>query len=223
VPVLASKTEDMNEGLAWLVTAHSHMGRGCISRHIDPHPVALAGEFERRRFGEQGHPALGHRIERVARRTDEPGDRRQIDDSAALRAVRSALAQRRQRQFGAEKDAGQVDRAQPVPLIEARLLDALAEKDAGIVDQDVEPAKAAGDGGDRRGPVGFAGHVETGVQHVAADGAGGLPARFVQHVADRDFGPRFGHQPRRLCTDPARRAGNQRDLAVESVHCLSSR
>ena len=32
---------------------------------VDADTVALAGELERGRFGEQGDPAFGHRIERV--------------------------------------------------------------------------------------------------------------------------------------------------------------
>ena len=34
---------------------------------VDADPVALAGEFERRRLGEQRNSALGHRIERIVR------------------------------------------------------------------------------------------------------------------------------------------------------------
>ena len=44
------------------------------------------------------------------------------------------------------------------------------------------------------------------------------PALFVAHVADRDAGSGFDHQPRDRGADAARRAGNQRHLAVETVH-----
>jgi len=57
---------------------------------------------------------------------------------------------------------------------------------------------------------------------VGADGAGSLPARFVQNIADRDLGPRLSHQPRGFRADPARRPGDQRHLAVETVHFFSS-
>src|SRR6266446_725613 len=70
---------------------------------VDPHPIALAGEFEGRRFGEQRDTALGQRIERVVLRADEPGNRGEVDDGAAMRALPGALAQRRQSVLGAEE------------------------------------------------------------------------------------------------------------------------
>ena len=124
------------------LVAHIGVDRAGMHR-VDPDAVALAGEFERRRFGEQGDAALGHRIERVLRRADEAGGRGEVDDGAAVRAVLRRLAQCRQAQLGAEKHAGQVDRAQALPFGEGRALDVLAEKQPGIVDQDVELAEAA--------------------------------------------------------------------------------
>src|SRR5205085_1819640 len=79
------------------LVAHVGLGRARVHR-VDADAVALAGEFERRRFGEQGDPALGHRIERVAGRADEPRYRGQIDDRAAVGALLCALAQCRQRE-----------------------------------------------------------------------------------------------------------------------------
>ena len=61
---------------------------------VDANPVALAGEFERCRLGEQSDPALGHRIERIVRRADKAGHGNQVDNGAAVRAVLAALAQR---------------------------------------------------------------------------------------------------------------------------------
>jgi hypothetical protein len=127
---------------------------------VDPHPVTLAGEFEGRRFGKQCHPALGQRIERIELRADEPGNRGQIDDGAAVRALPGAIAQCRQSALGPEKYPGQVDGAEPLPFFEARLLDALAEKEAGIVDQDVEPAETGNRRSYLRRPVLLAGYVE---------------------------------------------------------------
>jgi hypothetical protein len=46
--------------------AHIGVDRAGMNR-VDADPVALAGEFERRRLGEQRNPALGHRIERIVR------------------------------------------------------------------------------------------------------------------------------------------------------------
>jgi hypothetical protein len=57
-----------------------------------------------------------------------------------------ALSQCRQRELGAEKHTREVDAAKPVPIGKAGLFDAHPEKDAGIVDENVEAAESAGDG-----------------------------------------------------------------------------
>src|SRR5271169_5535733 len=99
--------------------------------------------------------------------------------------------------------------AEPMPFIEARLLDALAEKEPGIVDQDVEAAETSDRRCDRRCPVLLAGHVEMladGRIAGAGDGPRGFSAALVQDVADRHLGAGFNHQPRGRGTDAARRA-----------------
>src|SRR3984893_3455397 len=126
----AEITGAAEEGLvAHIGLDHSRMDR------VDANSITLAGQFEGRRFGKQRDTTLGQRIERVVLRADEPGNRGQIDDGAAMRALMGALAQGRQRVLGAEKHPGQVDRAEPVPFLEARLLSAGAEKEPGLVEQ----------------------------------------------------------------------------------------
>jgi len=199
---------------------------GCNRRQVDPDLVALAGEFERGGFGEEGDAALGQGIERVLRRPDEPGDRGQVDDGAAVRAEASRIAQGRQRELGAEKDAGQIDRAQALPFIEARPLDILAEKKPGVVDEDVELAEAREDCRDGSAPRFFAGHVEMQIKYVAPgafQGTGGRAAALVEDIGNPDFGAGLDHQPGGLAADAARRAGDQRHLAVKPVHLSSSR
>ena len=140
-----------------------------------------------------------------------------------MRALARGVAQRRQRELGAEKDAGQIDRAQALPFIEARRLDILAEKEPGIVDQDIELAEAGEDRGDGGAPRLCAGHVEREIKRLAAgafQGAGGGAAAFIQHIGDPDLGAGLDHQPCGLAADAARRAGDQRHLAVEPVHCF---
>jgi hypothetical protein len=69
-------------------------------------------------------------------------------------------------------------------------------------------------------PIVFAGNVEV-VKHrriAAADLASGFRSALVEDVADDDPGSRLDHQPRGFGADPARRTGNQSDLAVEAVH-----
>jgi hypothetical protein len=197
--------------------AHIGVDRAGMHR-VDADAVALAGKFERRRFGEQGNAALGHRIERVLRRADDPGSRGEVDDGAAVRARLRRLAQGRQGELGAEEDTGQIDRAQAVPFRERRRLDVLAEEQPGIVDQDVELLPAAERRVDRRMPVGLAGHVEMDVERRLAQPSRRLAAALVEHVADRHLGAGLHHEPRGLGADAARRAGNQRHLAVEPVH-----
>src|SRR6516162_9749714 len=145
-----------------------------------------------------------------------------------MRAALCRLAQCRQRELGAEKDAGQIDRAKAVPIREARLFEALAEKNAGIVDEDVELAEAAGDGCDRRDPILLAGDVEMGVKGLAAGALEtpyGFSSALVQHIGDGDPCPAFDHQLGGLSADPTCCSGNQSDLAIEPVHLrfLSSR
>src|SRR5690349_13647021 len=138
-----------------------------------------------------------------------------------MRAALRRLAQYRQCELGAEKDAGQIDSAKAVPIREARLFEALTEKDAGIVDENVELAEAAGDGRDRRDPILLAGDVEMGVKSLGAgtlETPYGFSSALVQHIGDGDPRPAFDHQLGGLCADPTCCSGNQSDLAIESVH-----
>jgi hypothetical protein len=96
VPVGSSHRDDL--------TAHIGLGNAGMDQ-IDADAVALAREFERRRFGEQRDPALCHRIKRIARRADDPGNRRQIDDGAAVWAALRAVAQCWQSELGAAASA----------------------------------------------------------------------------------------------------------------------
>jgi len=188
---------------------------------VDADAVALARELEGHRFREQGDAALGERIERRQRRADEADDRRQVDDGPALRTCGGPRAQRRQRRLGAENDTRQVDRAEPLPVLGRRFLDPLADEDAGIVDEDVDAAEARHRGGDGRCPVVRPRHVEMHIERVAArrlEPAHRRAPALVQDIADHDARPRLHHQPRRLRPDAARRPGQERDLAVESVH-----
>jgi catechol 2,3-dioxygenase-like lactoylglutathione lyase family enzyme len=56
-----------------------------------------------------------------------------------------------------------------------------------------------------------------------SDSARGLSAALVQHVADRHLGAGFDHQPRGFRTYAARRAGDEGDLAIETVHPIPPR
>src|SRR5260370_16555071 len=111
-----------------------------------------------------------------------------------------------------------------MPIGEGRLFQADAEKDPGIVEEDVEAAETVGDGGNGRTPIPLARHVETSEHRLTAgtlDCPHGIAPALVEHIADRDVGAGFGHQPRSFGADAPRRSGNQRDLSLEPVHCRS--
>ena len=108
-----------------------------------------------------------------------------------------------------------------MPFVDTRLFDALPEEQAGIVDEDVEPAPPRDRGADRTVPVFFAGNIEVVKDRcrvAPADLAGGFPSALVENVADDNPRSRLDHQPRGFCADAARRARDQGDLAVEPVH-----
>jgi hypothetical protein len=87
--------------------------------------------------------------------------------------------------------------------------------DAGVVDQQVEPAEGVVDVGDQPLPVGR--HRDVGLRHVAAHpefGQGGadLSGRVrVTHVVDHDVVAGAAQRQRHPASDAPRRPGDQRD------------
>jgi hypothetical protein len=119
-----------------------------------------------------------------------------------VRAPLGPVTQCRQRVFGTEENTRQIDRGKPVPFLQARLLDAFAEKDPGIVDQNVEAAELSYSGRDCRRPVLLPADIEVGVN--AADSRGSFAPALIEHVTDRDLRSGLGHQFGRRGTDPPR-------------------
>ncbi len=118
-------------------------------------------------------------------------------DGAAMGTPPGPLAQRRQCEVGAEEHPGQVEGAEPLPFIEARLLDALAEKKAGVVDQDVEPAETGDGRADRHLGAGFD-HQPRGRRTDAARRTGDqsdLAIETVHPMLPFAAGPREGVDP----------------------------
>ena len=98
-----------------------------------------------------------------------------------------------------------------VPFVQARLLDAFAKKQAGIVDQDIEPAPSGDCSANGVTPVFLAGHIEMVKDRqrvAAAHFVSGVPAALVEVVTDHDARTRLDHQPRGLGPDAARRTGD---------------
>ena len=80
-----------------------------------------------------------------------------------------------QRVLGRQKDRAHVDRHHPIPLFDAALFDALYGNDAGVVDDDVHPAKGRYGRGDKGAYFFLTRHVCMHVQRLAArilDGVG---------------------------------------------------
>ena len=117
---------------------------------------------------------------------DDARDGGYVDDGAAAR-----VAQRRYRCLGAEKDALGVDVERPVPELHSSILQPdSAAADAGVVDEDVEPAVLVKGGLHCGVPLGGAGYVEVDVCSVAAEFGYlrfNLPALVVEQVADDDL------------------------------------
>jgi hypothetical protein len=134
-------------------------------------------------------------------------------------ALLRRFPQRWQAQLSTKKDAGQVDRAKAPPLGEAGGLDILAEKQTGVVDQDVEFAEAVDRRSDSCCPIVLARHVELHIKSRLAERVGCLAAAFVEHVADRHLGTGLDHQPCGFCADAARCPRYEGYLAIETVHC----
>ncbi len=119
----------------------------------------------------------------------------------------------------AEEEAGEVDRQNLFPGGERQLLRRCAPDDAGIVDQDVEPAIAPRDGGkpfdDRR----LVGDIED-----LNRGLGAVRAQLLHHrlggrgidVVDGDRRPRRTKPERTGAAKATARPRHQRHLAVEA-------
>src|SRR5207302_14572 len=106
-------------------------------------------------------------------------------------------------------------------LLERLLLDGRDVVDAGVVDEHVELPERVHRFGDRSRPVLGRADVVVAVTRRGTDVLGDRRAVLVEHVGQHDLGA-FPHKEARLrLALPARRAGDQRDLALESAHYVS--
>ncbi len=178
------------------------------------HTHALEGELERKRLGHLDDAGLGHCISGRSLRCAEAEHRGDIDDRAAL--ARNQHAARRL--LCGEEDRIEVGSDHLPPLILRHIDGAARRRDASIVDQD------------RDRPERLLGRVEgarhgAAVEHVCPDGSSaaarlldaGLdlsqPVGAARHQCDR--GARVRQHLREAHAQPARRAGDERDLAFE--------
>jgi len=110
-----------------------------------------------------------------------------------------------------------------VPQFLGRLFQSRCVEDAGVIDQDVQPAELARAGIDRGAPVCSAGDVQMNrdggaTARLRVDLLRGFPGLGVEHVANYDLSP-FAHEQSRLGGPlSARTAGNKSHLAFEPIH-----
>jgi hypothetical protein len=122
---------------------------------VDANAVAERGTFHRDRLGKQPHTALGRAVAGEGLPAAQSCQRRHHDDGAA-----AALAHRRKAMLDGKKHAIEVDRSLPPPIFQCHFDNRRrADADAGIGDEDIEPAVAFDDLSYHFGPARFAGDV----------------------------------------------------------------
>ena len=154
------------------------------------------------RLGERDDGGLDRVVGRHAGGVHEPGERGDVDDVPGP----LPLEERHERP-GAADGAEQVDLGDPAPLVEGGDVEPAAARDAGVVDQDVEPTPAGLDLLEGGGPVVV-------VRDVERRGPRRRPARSVASTSSpRSRQARVSAAPRPeaapvtrilMCTCPAR-------------------
>ena len=175
--------------------------------------VFLLGAIQRHALAQEPHRAFGRAVGRRARRADQRRHRRDVHDRApGLGFLRPGLLHALDGVLAAQEHAFRIDRLDPPPLLDRGALGrAPATRDAGIVDQDVEPAVARQHIGQQRLPGFLRGDI---VLHEAAGRAlgGGLD------VGRHDARARLGELLQGGCADARRAAGDDRHLSGKFTH-----
>ena len=167
---------------------------------LEPGPTQVGERPE----AEGDRPVLGGRVESLARRRTESGERDDVDHVAVT-----------DRPHPLERRQGPVDRPQRVDVeqrparIGVVLPDQAGDQDSGVVDPDVQRAGPL-DGGGGRGAtsVGVA-DVEPRPERRRADRLGGRLGRRRLDVGDVDGQPPGGERPRHLEAEAASGAGDE--------------
>jgi hypothetical protein len=137
-----------------------------VLEQLGPHPLRIAGEdlpgrdrvdenpfapvVDRDLVDEVDEATLARRVRHVTGRPDHPVLGRDHDDPAAHLVHRLLTEHLRDGALRAEEDAAQVDRHDRVPVLLARVEQALrvAAGDAGVADHHVEPPRPFDGGAD---------------------------------------------------------------------------
>ena len=177
--------------------------------HADP----VVAELERGDLRHAADRELARAVGGHPGHAAQPGDRRDVHDRAPARAP-----QRGNRRLHAEEAAHLVDVHDLEVVRERHRFDRTRARDAGVVDQRVEPPEAVLRRGDAALPVRSQPDVERLVDRAVADLCGDLGAGLVPHVADHHARALAREQARLRLALPARRARDQHHLAFDAPH-----
>ena len=152
---------------------------------------------------------LAGAVGRAQRRGAHRRDRGDVDDRPA-----AMLAHQGRRRLGAEKGPGEIDFQDPAPVRVGSFEQRREHRDAGIVDERVEPAEPPRHLGHRRRHAAGIGNVASQRQRVV--GVGESSDRALQQFAldiEQRHAPAFGQEAfRRRQPDAACGAGDECDL-----------
>ena len=128
--------------------------------------------------GEPDDPGLRRGVVGLADVAVQPGVRRDVDDPPVV-----LLTHRRDRRPRDVERAGEVHAEHGLPVVVAELPHHAVAQDAGVVDDDVEPARRPDDVGDGRVDRSWVGHVDD-----DRNGAGELAGSRLGHTGLVDVG-----------------------------------
>ena len=179
------------------------------------HPDSVGCALERQSPRERHHSGLRRPVSGTPGRRDEVPDRRVHDDRAAPPLLHAG-----HHPAGHQERRRQVRPKDPVPLLEARVLDELLQFDARVVHEDIHRAEPALRGPHDRLDAFFRRNVgdHTGRRPTRIANRGGHPLeRLPGDVSEHDLGALFGKEFRGSPADPGGSAGYHGDPVVQSL------
>jgi hypothetical protein len=194
---------------------------GDAARMDGAHSDSRVAEFEPERLGKATDGVLARHIGGLSWRREEPEYAGDVDD------VRLTLPQeRRQERLAAVDDAPEVDAHQPMKVLDAEVLEGTPERDAGIVDEELDtPVR-----GQRVCGVALDGSKVADVAHMPGHRVGSRRTRQIRRLFERlapDIGEGQGAAPlrqgeRERAADAAARTGDRGHRSPRQFHVSSS-
>ena len=178
------------------------------------------GDLLAQRLAEGADAVLGQVVDAAARADPAARDRADVDQVGDLpRLVLRRAQQVRQRRVGDVEQPVEVERDHPLPLLDRGVDDRAEQHHARVVDHRVEPAELGGralHGRDRLLAVG-----DVGLDREPADLGRERVEAVLAAGGEGDLRALRRQRPRRRLADPAARARDERDCAVQ-CHAGSS-